>query len=403
MKYKVSYILKDGEQKTSLVEADDARQAQNAFSGEGFVTGVEKEAGDAAGAAGGFFSFMKHPGDFNLMLFSKELSTLLRAGLTMPEALDTIESHMDNKMLKTAIEGVKNEIIAGSSFSAAVKKRPDVFSGLFARCVEGGETASNLTEVLNILAQNLKNSYQMKSRIINITVYPVMILSITFCVFTFLLLYVIPAFETVFYEIKIDIPPHTAFLFGVSGFLKKYYASLIAGAVLVFTGVFFTGVFSALKKLSLVVMRKLPVSSGLMNNYSLFVFSGMLSAMLRSAAPALESFSTALFALRDITDAPRRDAAMEILKTGGSFSKAVASLGLADGVMARMCAVGERSGKIADMVEMINEYYLENLQNSIERLAEVLEPLIIFLTGIFIAALILSVFLPIIKLTMGGI
>jgi type II secretory pathway component PulF len=129
----------------------------------------------------------------------------------------------------------------------------------------------------------------------------------------------------------------------------------------------------------------------------------MLSAMLRSAAPALESFSTALFALRDITDAPRRDAAMEILKTGGSFSKAVASLGLADGVMARMCAVGERSGKIADMIEMINEYYLENLQNSIERLAEVLEPLIIFFTGIFIAALILSVFLPIIKITMGGI
>ena len=404
MKFKVTYILKNGDKKNAAVEAADEREAALAFSNDGFVAAVEKETCAVALACPtpAVVSFFRRPDDFSLMLFARELSTLLRAGLTMPESLDIIEGHLNNKMLKSAVINIKNDIIAGASFAAAVRKQPEVFSELFAKCVAGGEAASDLTGVLNILAQNLKNSYQMKSRLVNIMLYPAVILTITFCVFAFLLFYVVPSFETVFYEIKVDIPPHTAALFFISGFVKKNITLLAISAV-VFAAVFLlSGAATAARRIALKLLRKLPVSSSIVDNYSMFVFSGMLSSLLRSAAPALESFSVALFALKDTVSDHKREAAVEILKSGGSFSKAVASLDLSDGVMARMCAVGERSGKISDMIDLINEYYLESLQNSIERLAEVLEPLIIFITGIFIAALILSVFLPIIKITMGG-
>ncbi len=404
MKYKVTYILKNGDKKNAAVEAADEREAALAFSNDGFVAAVEKETG-AAGPASltpAVVSFFRRPDDFSLMLFARELSTLLRAGLTMPESLDIIEGHLNNKMLKSAVINIKNDIVAGASFSAAVRKQPEVFSELFAKCVAGGEAASDLTGVLNILAQNLKNSYQMKSRLVNIMLYPAVILTITFCVFAFLLFYVVPSFETVFYEIKIDIPPHTAALFFISGFVKKNITLLAISGVVLAAVFLLSGAAAAARRIALKLLRKLPVSSTIVDNYSMFVFSGMLSSLLRSAAPALESFTVALFALKDTVSDHKREAAVEILKSGGSFSKAVASLDLADGVMARMCAVGERSGKISDMIDLINEYYLESLQNSIERLAEVLEPLIIFITGIFIAALILSVFLPIIKITMGG-
>ncbi len=404
MKFKVTYILKNGDKKNAAIEAADEREAASAFENEGFVALVEKETGAAEPVyrTPAVVSFFRRPDDFSLMLFARELSTLLRAGLTMPESLDIIEGHLNNKMLKSAVINIKNDIIAGASFSAAVRKQPEVFSELFAKCVAGGEAASDLTGVLNILAQNLKNSYQMKSRLVNIMLYPAVILSITFCVFAFLLFYVVPSFESVFYEIKIDIPAHTAALFFISSFIKKNITALAISAAALIAVFLLSGAAGAARGLALKVLRKLPVSSTIVNNYSMFVFSGMLSSLLRSAAPALESFTTALFALKDTVADHKREAAVEILKSGGSFSKAVDSLGLADGVMARMCAVGERSGKISDMIDLINEYYLESLQNSIERLAEVLEPLIIFITGIFIAALILSVFLPIIKITMGG-
>lgn len=405
LKFKVTYILKNGDKKTALFEAADEREAALAFSDDGFVASVEKE--NEAVIKGNrllwALSFFKRPDDFSLMLFARELSTLLRAGLTMPEALDIIEGHLNNKMLKSAVIDIKNDIIAGASFSAAVRRQPEVFPELFAKCVAGGEAASDLTGVLNILAQNLKNSYRMKARLINVMLYPAVILSITFCVFMFLLFYVVPSFEAVFYEIKIDIPHHTAALFFISGFIKKNLATLSAASLIAAAVFIFAGGVGAAGNLLFKALRRLPVSSVIIDNYSLFVFSAMLSSLLRSSAPALESFRVALFALKDTAAEHRREAAVEILKSGGSFSKAVANLGLSDGVMARMCAVGERSGKISDMMDLINEYYLENLQNSIERLAEILEPLIIFITGIFIAALILSVFLPIIKITMGGI
>ncbi|HOD40206.1 MAG: putative type II secretion system protein F [bacterium ADurb.Bin243] len=405
MKYKVTYLLKNGDKKISLIDARDETAAAKAFQGEGFVASVEKEGISETGAAGGggFLNFFRRPGDFDLTLFTKELSTLLKAGLTMPESLETIGAHSGNKMLKAAVADIKKDIVAGVSFSQALKSHPEVFPELFARCAAGGEASSNLTGVLDILAQNLKNSHQMKSKMINITLYPLVIISITFCVFAFLLLYVVPSFEAVFHEIRIEIPPHTRLLFFISGIVKKHYARLAAGALILSALAFWGGYIRAAGSRAVKILRAMPVACGLIDNYYLFVFSGMLSSLLRSAAPALESFSISLFALNDIVPQPRREAAMEILKTGGSFSNAVAALELSDETMARMCAVGERSGKISDMIDMINDYYLQNLQNSIERISEVLEPIIIFITGIFIAALILSVFLPIIKITMGGI
>ncbi|HOT75375.1 MAG TPA: type II secretion system F family protein [Candidatus Wallbacteria bacterium] len=405
MVFKVTYLLKNGEKKASLIDAGDETSAAKAFAGEGFVVSVEKEETpeNLSGRPGGVFNFFRRPDDFNLMLFTKELSTLLKAGLTMPESLEIIEAHIGNKMLKTAVAGIKKDIVSGISFSQALKSHPEAFPELFARCVAGGESSSNLTGVLDILAQNLKNSHQMKSKMINITLYPLVIISITFCVFAFLLLYVVPSFEAVFYEIRIEIPPHTRLLFFISGMIKKHYAKIAAGVVFLAAAAFFGGFIRAAGRRAVKILRVFPVVCGLIDNYYLFVFSGMLSSLLRSAAPALESFSVSLFALNDIVAQHKRDAAMETLKTGGSFSNAVAALELSDEVMARMCAVGERSGKISDMIDMINDYYLQSLQNSIERISEVLEPVIIFITGIFIAALILSVFLPIIKITMGGI
>ncbi len=449
MKYKVTYILKNGDKKNGVTEAPSESDAARAFENEGFIDSVERynssrpaggsnldfngfnnyyndsgggynskdnnnyaysyNSGSVPGRLFGFRAvyelilFFKKPDDFQMSLFSRELSTLMRAGLTMPESLDVIEGHITNKMLKTAVTDIKKSIVAGSSFNGALRGHPAVFNDLFVCCVRGGENASSLAETLDILSQNLRNSHRMKSRIINILLYPLVIILITFCIFSFLLFYVLPSFETVFYDMRIEIPPYTAALFSLSGFIRNNIALLTALFIIGGVCLILSGALKILFSAFLRIMRRVPVISGLLNNYSLFIFSGMLSALLRSAASALDSFSTALFALRDTASDEKRRTALDILKTGGSFSKAVAGLGLADSALERMCAVGERSGRISDMMDLINGYYLENLHNSLERLAEALEPLIIFITGIFIAALILSVFLPVIKITMGGI
>jgi len=372
MKYKISYLMKNGDSKQETIEAPGIEKAREVAGRLGFVLSLAP-CGEPGGALfKNFFNGFGLPSNYDIMLFTRELATLLKAGLTMPEALETIERHIGNVKLKNAIVSMRNDIVSGSSFAHAVAGNKDVFSDLYCRCVSGGETSSGLIEVLNLLSLNLKKSHQMNSKLFNIAVYPAMILAITFAVFGFLTFYVIPSFENVFYEMRIEIPYYTEFFFLCARSLKKYVFHIlillpVAGVLMIAFGL-----DVMLKSVALKLLRAAPFSSRFVKLHALFTFSGMLSALLKSGSNAFDSFSVSIAAFGLLASQSQRESALEVLKSGGRLSDAITALGMKDEALVRMSAVGERSGRLEEMMDVINEYYLESLENGIERLAAVI-------------------------------
>jgi len=402
MKYLVEYITADGARRSEAVSCDNSSDASFKFESAGhFVVSVAEAQG--ASSNGVRFSFFNpRPSLFDLMLFTRELNTLIKAGVPLPSALSLIEEHAPGKSLLPLIAGVREDVVAGISFSEAVSKRVPYFPEVYARCISGGETSSNLTAVLDLLADNLKKSYRLSARFFNILIYPAVVIAIASIVLAFLIVYVVPAFEKVFLEMRIETPYYTAFFFRVSSFFRNNLAYVIA-AIILFPPFFFAaGLAETLKRKFYSIAVGLPGIGPIIRGYSLFLFSGMLSILLRSGVPAVDSLSAASAAIERISGGRRISEALDALKNGAPLSSAISLLRLSDEAVVRMGAVGERSGRVPEMLEAVNNYYSEIVENGIERLSSIVEPIVIFLLGIFMAAVILSIFLPLIRITMAG-
>lgn len=403
MKYLVEYITASGDRRTETASGECAAEAAARYEKNGcFVVSVG-DAGGGSNVAGGGAIFTSGPSRFDLMLFTRELNTLIKAGVPLPAALTIMEEHAAGKTMRSLIAGVREDVVAGKSFSAAVASRVPAFPEIYSRCVAGGEASSNLNAVLDLLADNLKKSDRLASRLFNILIYPAVVLSIAAVVMSFMVIYVVPSFEKVFLEMRIETPPYTTFFFALCSFLRGNMAWLLAAAAVTAVSLKISGLWAFIAGKAYSLALGLPWVGKILRGYSLFLFSGMLSILLRSGVPAVESLSAAAAAVERISGGRRIAGAIDALKNGASLSSAISLLGLSDDALVRMGAVGERSGKVPEMFEAVNNYYSETVENGIERLTSVIEPVVIFLLGVFMAAIILSVFMPLIRITMAGI
>ncbi|MEZ7892571.1 MAG: type II secretion system F family protein [Candidatus Wallbacteria bacterium] len=403
MKFKVTYINKNNEKNIEYIEAGNKFEIKNKFENElgFFVVEIESAVNkDNAffGASAGF----KGAAAFDLFMFTRELSILLRSGITMPESLEIIENNTASKKFRKAVNEVRADVMGGTFFSEAVRRRPDFFPETYAKALQGGELSSSMIEVLELLAQNLKKTEKIRTKILNATLYPTVLIIIAINVVLCLMSFVVPSFENVFYEMKIKTPFLTGMFFAFSNFIKNNAFIIL---LLLFSGVIYITNFAGDKKFKSFMLRlglKLPVSKTLIEDYLLFTFSGMFAVLMKSSSPVIESVAVTSELLDPLVDYGKRQHLIEDIKSGAQISTAFKNLGLPGGVIGRIAAIGEKSGRLNEMFESISEYYSERIENMAERSSALIEPIAICIIGIFVGMIVLSVFLPLIQIALSN-
>ncbi len=333
-----------------------------------------------------------------IIIFTRQLATLLRTGMALSPSLATICEQTVNKKLKTILEDVQRSVEAGSSFSQALSRHPRVFSNLFVSMVEVGETGGILDKVLNRLALLGNQELETYSRIKSALIYPVVLVAIAFLVVNFLVIGVLPKFVMVFRASQASLPLPTQIVLGISWILRRLWPVILIGFIL--GGWWFRnytrrpeGQFRFHSWL-----LKVPIFGPLYAKVQISRFARTLSVLTSSGIPILQGL---VVVERTITNVVIRAIIQNIrasITEGRPLVEQFKASGFFSPMVVQMISTGEKTGKLDQMLEEISAFYEPEVEYTIKNLTALLEPFMLLVMGIMVAFIALSVLLPIFNL-----
>ncbi|MBT2371090.1 type II secretion system F family protein [Pseudomonas fluorescens] len=337
------------------------------------------------------------PGD--IALFTRQLATLLKAGIPLLQAFDIIAEGFDNRHMQALVQGLKQEIAAGSSLATALQKQPHYFDDLYCHLIAAGEQAGALETLLERVAIHLEKSEQLKARIKKAMTYPLAVLMVAAIVSAILLIHVVPQFQGIFAGVDAELPGFTLMIIALSQFMQHAWWALAIGL-----GVSALGLRKAYR-LSPgfrhqidTGLLKIPLAGTLLKKSAVARYARTLSTTFAAGVPlvlALDSVAGAtgngLF--KQAINRMRQD-----VSTGMQLNQAMAISGLFPGMAIQMTAIGEESGTLDSMLEKVASHYEADVDNQVDNLTSLMEPLIMVVLGSIVGALVVAMYLPIFQL-----
>lgn len=336
-------------------------------------------------------------GKFPLPLFTRQMLSLLKAGLTVVEGLETLAAQDQGSVTSDVLGSLLASLREGQSLSAALQRHPEAFPDLYVATVKASERTGDMPEALQRYIVFHEKLADLKKKIVSAAIYPVLLMSVGAIVTLFLLGYVVPRFALVFADSGRDPEGLSSLLFAWGGFINNHAAGLGVGLLLAIAGV--VGLLS-LPAVRAALGRSAWRVPGLGERIRLVFLarfyrtSGML---LRAGIP----LKTTLGMVADILPAALRDGlqrAIADIEQGQPFSKAAERNGLTTPVAMRMIAVGERSGQLGDMMEAVATFYDEEINNLVDTFTRLFEPLLMTIIGGIIGGIVLLLYMPIFEL-----
>ncbi len=333
-----------------------------------------------------------------LFLLTRELHILLKGGMPLPDALAVLRERGGNPALTDCLAGIGRDLASGTPFAEALAGRPEIFPPLYASAVRAGEASGNLLPVLERLAAHLRRVYRLREKLARAAAYPAVLALIAAGVTGFLVFYVVPVFRIVLADLRLDPPLLTRLLLGAAGAAHDHGGLLGAALLLLLAPASTAGgriaLLAALGRLA----ERLPVTGRVLTDVASARLASTLSLLLAGGVPALES----LRVLRDAADRPalasRLERAMRALSEGRDLSSALAAEGCLDPTAAHLARVGERAGSLPAMLDAAAEFLEEEVDHRIDLLAALAEPLLVGTMGLIVAAIVVSVFLPVVRM-----
>ncbi len=339
----------------------------------------------------------------DLVLYCRQLSTLLGAGVTILKALEIIQRQVDSRRLYEIITIMIRDMEAGLSLHETMAKHPKVFSELWVNLVESGEASGNLAIVLSRLASYLERAEDFKKRIISALIYPAILLFAGFGALFFLTVKIIPAFVDIFKGFNMTLPFLTQILVSISNFMRRYLL-LIFGVVA--TGVFLLRSYIKTNKGRRnfeSLLFKLPLLGDFFHAMAIERFSSEMSTLIESGVPILFSLEIAERSVDNLVVADILRQIKENVRDGKSLSQQLEKSGFFDPMVVQMVAVGEEIGELSQMFKRINSFYDEFVTTFLNRFTSMFEPIMLLFMGAIIGIMVVGMFLPILKLSqMGG-
>ncbi|MDP8260664.1 MAG: type II secretion system F family protein [Candidatus Gygaella obscura] len=340
----------------------------------------------------------------DLVIFSRQLATMVNSGIPLVQSLDILGEQLDNKQFRSIIMTIRDDIQTGLSLSGAFAKHPSVFSTLYINMVKAGETSGMLDEILDRLAIYLEKSNSLKKKIMAAMIYPALVFSMAIIITSGLLIFVVPQFKSIFSSFGGKLPLPTVILIAISDNFAKIIPSLIV--LIIITAVVFSRVIKTPKGRFKFDQFKLKVFifGKMFQMVAVSRFSRTLSTLVRSGVSIL----TALDIVSKTTGNKVIEQALDNvganIKEGKSIALPLAEAKVFPPMVVRMISVGEQSGELEKMLTKISDFYDEQVDIAVSGLSSVIEPVIIIFLGLVIGSIVIAIFLPILKMSslVGG-
>lgn len=335
----------------------------------------------------------------DLVVFTRQLATMIDAGLAMVQSLQALAEQSTNKYMREVIKDISSRVESGDSFSESLMKHPKVFNKLYSCMVGAGEKGGLLAEILSRLATFLENTARLRKKVKSAMMYPTIVTIVAIGITIFLLVKVVPVFSDIFTSFGGKLPAPTQMLINVSHALQHYFlAFALGGGGIVFGWLYFiktpTGrAFWDAKRI------KLPIFGQIAHKICLARFTRTLASLVRSGVPILEVLGIVRNTVGNVVMEKAIEAATTDIERGESISDALAKHPVFPTMIIRMITAGEQTGKLDAMLERVADFLDDEIETTLSGLTSLIEPLLIVFLGVVVGGIVVCMFLPIFKLS----
>ena len=337
------------------------------------------------------------PGD--IATFSRQMATMMKAGVPLVQSFEIVSEGADNPNMKKLIDDLHADVAGGNSFASALRKFPQHFDNLFCSLIEAGENSGSLDTLLDRVATYKEKSEQLKRKIKKAMTYPIAVVCVAIIVTAILLIKVVPVFAEVFSSFGADLPAFTLFVVGLSDFAQKWWFVIFA-TIMAIGYAFKTARLRSPKFADTVdkVMLKIPAVGAILENAVVARYARTLATTFAAGVPLVEALGSVAGASGN---AVYRDAILQVqadVTTGLTIHTALRAADLFPVMLLQLTSIGEESGSLDEMMEKAADHYEEAVDNAVDNLTALLEPMIMAVLGVLVGGLLIAMYLPIFQL-----
>jgi len=405
---KFSYTAVDarGKQATGIVEANDQNEAIAQIRQLGFYPQRLDETKDGAVAGDKKPKLKKKGGRVKmaiLTIFTRQLATLIDAGLPLLRSLTTLARQERNPVMRNTMTTLATSVEGGSTFSEALAQHPGIFNKLYVNMVKAGELGGVLEIVLTRLAEFQEKSQKIKGKVVAAMVYPIVVLVIASGILTFLLVFIVPKFQQIYKDALPgqELPGITMFVIGLSNLLVSQWYIVVGGIVALVVGFkIFSSIPAGAEIIDRVVLR-LPIFGDLMSKTAISRFSRTLGTLISSGVPILQALNITRETAGNHVVANAIGKIHDSVKEGESVVGPMEASGVFPPMVTSMVQVGEETGQLPDMLVKVADVYEGEVDNVVASLTSILEPIMIVLLAVIVGTIVIALFMPMVKLITG--
>lgn len=335
----------------------------------------------------------------DIALFTRQMATMMKAGVPLLQSFDIIAEGFDNPNMRKLVDEVKQEVAAGNSFAASLRKKPEYFDELYCNLVESGEQAGALENLLDRIATYKEKTEALKAKIKKAMNYPIAVIVVAVIVSAILLIKVVPQFQSVFANFGAELPAFTLMVIGISEALQKWWfvvlIALFAGAVA------FKEAHKRSQKFRDSIDRgilKLPIVGDILYKSAVARFARTLSTTFAAGVPLVDALDSVSGATGNVVFKNATNKIKADVSTGMQLNFSMRTTDIFPSMAVQMTAIGEESGALDEMLGKVATFYEDEVDNMVDGLTSLMEPIIMSVLGVLVGGLIIAMYLPIFQL-----
>jgi type IV pilus assembly protein PilC len=335
----------------------------------------------------------------DVAIFTRQLATMMKAGVPLVQSFDIVAEGLDNPTMKDVVMSIKNEVASGTGLSLALEKYPQYFDELFVNLVASGETSGTLETMLDRVAVYKEKSEALKAKIKKAMTYPIAVVAVSLVVTALLLIKVVPQFAETFASFGADLPAFTLFVLNISNFVQEWYL-IIAVAIAAAVAAFKEGLKRSRSFVELVdrAMLKAPVIGDIVFNSVIARFARTLATTFAAGVPLVEALDSVAGAAGNTLYSKAIKQIRDDVTTGSTLFSSINATGLFPMMLLQMVSIGEEAGALDEMLEKVATFYEDAVDNSVDSLSSLMEPIIMSVLGVLVGGLMIAMYLPIFML-----
>lgn len=340
-----------------------------------------------------------------LMIFTRQLATLIQAGLPLLKSLTILGKQEPNPILKGTLGAISDSVQSGSTFSEALSQHPKIFNKLYINMVKAGELGGVLELVLARLADYMEKADKLKNKIVSAMVYPVIVMFIAVAILTFLMIFIVPKFKEMFADMGGQLPGISEFVFGISDFCMTMTVPYIPNIVWIFVAVlvgwFIFSAWSNTKAGRVATDNfklKMPIFGDMQRKSAIARFTRTLGTLVTSGVPILQALNITKETSGNVIISNAIGKIYNAVKEGESVVQPMQSSGVFPDMVVSMVDVGEETGQLPDMLLKVADVYDDEVDSSVTALTSIIEPVMIVFLALIVGGIVFALFLPMIQI-----